>query len=83
MDGCCGPMLTTIRSSLRVRCLVGGGDDLVPVLAGDVVDAALGGIGVARRTGRVSGASVTSSDLRSSGGGILAPRYSTGMPPSG
>src|SRR5262249_2344387 len=50
--------------------LGGGGDDLVPVLAADVVDAALS----FRRH---------EYDLRSSGGGIVAPRYSTGIPPSG
>ena len=47
--------------------LLRGPDDLVPVLAGDVVDPALGHV----------------YDLRSSGGGTVAPRYSTGMPPSG
>ena len=50
---------------------VGGGDDLVPVLPGDGVDAALLGF---------AGHAYA---LRSSGGGIVAPRYSTGMPPSG
>src|SRR6201999_1121511 len=60
------------------------GDKLVPVPAGHVVDAALGGLGVrvARARGRVRlGAHVY--DLLSSGGGTLVPRYSTGMPPSG
>ena len=84
------------------------GDDVVPVAAGDRVDAAFGGvtgIGVvdvvgavaARRLGRPV---VTSEvpvldrlrkgvvgaheyDLRWSGGGISAPLYSTGIPPSG
>ena len=35
-------------AGLEVLRLDGGGDDLVPVLAGDRVDAALGGFGVAR-----------------------------------
>src|SRR5581483_11386972 len=53
----------------RTLGLVGGGrDDLVPVRPADVVDASLGGLGV-------SGVSGHSYALRSSGGGIVAPRY--------
>jgi hypothetical protein len=40
-------------AGLEVLRLDGGGDDLVPVLAGDRVDAALGGFGVARSGRRV------------------------------
>ena len=41
VDGCCGPMLTTTRSSTSSEALGDG----VPVLAGDGEDPALGGVG--------------------------------------
>src|SRR5262249_20869520 len=56
--------------SVAVGRLANSGDDLVPVLASDVVDATLS-------------FGTHAYDLRSSGGGMVAPRYSTGMPPSG
>ena len=71
-------------------------DHGVPVLTGDGEDGALGGLPAARRgcvVGRarrggalvrhVLGRAHQVYDLRWSGGGISAPLYSTGMPPSG
>ena len=68
--------------------LVGdAGDDGVPVLAGDGEDPALGGLrlGGAVRVAVAVALSVVVMQyaLRLSGGGIVAPLYSTGMPPSG
>src|SRR5215472_15325345 len=65
------------RPVVSLRCR----DDLVPVLAADVIDAAL--VVRAVSVGLVISRSGHSYDLRSSGGGIVAPRYSTGIPPSG
>src|SRR5262249_9620583 len=65
-----------VRRPVRVT-----GDDLVPVLARHVVDAAYCGVIVAGRRGHVRSGHWY--DLLSSGGGTLVPRYSTGMPPSG
>ena len=41
VDGCCGPMLTTIRSSPRSAC---SDDQSVPVLPGDGVHVAFGSL---------------------------------------
>ena len=70
--------------SRLVPAFLQGLQDLVPVPPGDVVDAALGALGGAVR-GRPSRPACLGHvyDLRSSGGGTVAPRYSTGIPPSG
>ena len=67
------------------------GQHAVPVAAGDGVDGALGrvagacGVRVGREVavGRGAGRGGHAYALRSSGGGICAPLYSTGTPPSG
>ena len=65
-----------------------GGDDVVPVAAGqgvlggavgDVVGGGAGGV----KGLEGSGCAQQRYDLRVSAGGVVAPLYSTGMPPSG
>ena len=94
VDGCCGPMLTTTRSCAVLRDAL---DDVVPVLAGDGVDACPRWSARLRRERRQRRLGrrrcrcprtrrwsvIRSTPSAASGGGISAPLYSTGMPPSG
>ncbi len=77
VDGCCGPMLTTTRSSATSS------------LSPWVMESQSCPVTVKTRPSLVSAGPAYMSwsgheyDLRSSGGGMVPPLYSTGMPPSG
>ena len=88
-----GRVLRTHVDDDALLLAVGRRDDAVPVAAGDGVDAALGrAVRAGLGEGDVVGSDALGShvvgghqlyDLRWSGGGVVAPLYSTGTPPSG
>ena len=81
VDGCCGPMLTTIRSSPRRAASSAISDQSPPDASKDGTPSVSASHDVARCDAGCLGGHRY--DLRWSGGGMVAPLYSTGMPPRG